>query len=150
MLFFGLLLGLAMEILAFVLVAGQIGFLLALVILIVTSAMGPFVVRRVGIGVLAKTRERLELGELPARELLDGLLIFVGGALICLPGFVSDAIGLLLMVGPVRHLAIRVGGLRVARRVTAVPFGRSRVIDARSRPARAHRPRSSDIRELGE
>lgn len=145
--FFGLLLGLAMEIAAFVVVARQIGFLLALVILIVTSAMGPFIVRRVGIGVLAKTQERLEVGELPTRELLDGVLILVGGTLICLPGFVSDVVGLLLMVGPVRHLTIRLGGHRVARRVTTVPLGRWRVIDARSRPAGAHRPPAPDPSE---
>ena len=143
-LFFGFLLGLAMEIAAFVVVARQIGFLLALLILIVVSAMGPFIVRRVGVGVLAKTRDRLQAGELPTRELLDGVVILVGGALICLPGFIGDAIGLLLMVGPVRHVAIRVGGHRVARRVTAVPLGRWRVTDASSRPAGADRPPASN------
>jgi UPF0716 protein FxsA len=144
-LFFGFLLGLAVEIAAFVVVAQQIGFLLALLILIVVSGMGPFIVRRVGLGVLAKTQDRLQAGELPTRELLDGVVILVGGALICLPGFIGDAIGLLLMVGPVRHLAIRVGGHRMARRVTTVPLSRWRVIDVRSRPAGAGRPPASDI-----
>ena len=148
MLFFGFLLGLAMEIVAFVLVAQQTGFLLALLILIVISGMGPFIVRRVGVGVLAKTQDRLEAGELPTRELLDGVVILVGGALICLPGFIGDAIGLLLMVGPVRHLAIRLGGHTVARRVTAVPMGRWRVIDARSRRAGADRPPASDAPDM--
>ena len=55
----------AAEIAAFVLVAEQIGFLWALVLLIFVSALGPFVVRRVGAGVLADTRERLALGEVP-------------------------------------------------------------------------------------
>lgn len=148
MLFFGLLLGVAMEIAAFVAVARQIGFLLALVILIATSALGPFIVRRVGLGVLARTRGRLEAGELPTRELLDGVLILVGGALICLPGFIGDALGLLLMLGPVRHLLIRIAGHRVARTVATVPFSRWRVIDARSRPSGVYSPPVSDGPEV--
>ena len=141
--FFGLLLGVAVEIAVYVVVARQIGFLLALVLLIVISAMGPFIVRRVGLGVLARTQARLEAGELPTRDLLDGVLILAGGALICVPGFVSDAIGLLLMVGPVRHLMIRAGGYRVARRVTTVHLDRWPVIDASSRPAGADPPPTS-------
>ena len=147
-LFLVFLLGLAMEIGAFVVVAQQIGILLALVILVVASGMGPFIVRRVGLGVLAKTQHRLEAGELPTRELLDGVLILVGGALICIPGFVGDAIGLLLMVGPVHHLTIRVGGHRVARRVTTVPLSRWPVVDARSRPAGADHPPGSDTPDM--
>lgn len=150
MLFFGFLLGVATEVVAFVVVARQIGFLLALLILIVVSGMGPFIVRRVGLGVLAKTQERLEAGEVPTRELLDGVVILVGGALICLPGFIGDAIGLLLMVGPVRHLTIRVAGRRLARRVTTFPLGRWPVIDASSRPSRsrADRPPAPDMPDM--
>jgi UPF0716 protein FxsA len=147
-LFFGFLLGLALEIVAFVLVAQQTGFLLALLILIVISAMGPFIVRRVGVGVLAKTQHRLAAGELPTRELLDGVVILVGGVLICLPGFIGDAVGLLLMVGPVRHLAIRLGGHAVARRVATAPLKRWRVIDAGSRPSGADRTRHWDAPDM--
>ncbi|MHB8246744.1 MAG: FxsA family protein [Acidimicrobiales bacterium] len=117
MFIFGVLLIIAAEVASFVAVASQIGFLWALVILIVVSALGPFVVRRVGLHVLAQTRERLVRGELPTRELLDGLVVFIGGVLICVPGFVGDVIGLLLMVGPVRHLVIRVSGAQLARRL---------------------------------
>lgn len=138
--FFGLLLALAAEIAAFVLVARQIGVLVAVLLLIGVSAMGPFIVRRVGLGVLARTQERLQEGELPTRELLDGVVILVGGALICVPGFVGDAIGLLLMLGPVRHLVIRMAGHRMAKRVTTVPLDRWRVIDARSGSVEAHGP----------
>ena len=148
MLFLGFLLGLAMEIVAFVAVAHQIGFLLALVLLIVTSAMGPVIVRRVGLGVLVRAQNRLEAGELPTRELLDGVLILAGGALISLPGFVGDAIGLLLMAGPIRHLTIRVAGHRMARRVTTVPLDRWRVIDARSEPVAAERAPAAEIPDV--
>jgi UPF0716 protein FxsA len=126
----------AAEIAAFVAVAEQIGFLWALVILIFVSALGPFVVRRVGFSVLAHTRDRLSRGEVPTRELLDGLVVLIGGVLVCVPGFVGDALGLLLMIGPVRHLVIRLSGHRLARRVGTMRSGRWLVIDADSRSVR--------------
>jgi UPF0716 protein FxsA len=121
------------EISSFVAVAGQIGFLRALAVLLVVSALGPFIVRRVGIGVVAHTQERLARGEVPTRELLDGLVVLVGGFMICVPGFVSDAIGLALMIGPVRHLVIRATGNRLARRIPAMRIQGWRVTDNRSR-----------------
>ena len=129
MFFFGFLLFICAEIAAFVAVAEQIGFLWALAILIVVSALGPFVVRRVGIGVLAHTQQRLAGGELPTRELLDGFVVLLGGVMICVPGFISDALGLLLMFGPVRHLVIRVTGRRLARRVPTIRIGAWRMPD---------------------
>jgi UPF0716 protein FxsA len=144
---------LAAEIAAFVLVAHQIGFLWALAILLTVSALGPFVVRRVGFGVMANTRERLARGEVPTRELLDGLVVLIGGVMICVPGFVGDAIGLLLMIGPVRHLIIRFSGRRLARRVQGFGTGRGWVIDARSRHVRddpSHPPPSDPTDQLHE
>ena len=134
--FLGLLLFVGAEITSFVVVAGQIGFLRALGILLVVSALGPFVVRRVGVGVLAQTQQRLGRGEVPTRELLDGLVVLMGGVLICVPGFVGDAIGLVLMVGPVRRLVIRAAGNRLARRIPAIRIRSRWVTDARSRAER--------------
>jgi UPF0716 family protein affecting phage T7 exclusion len=101
--FFGVLVLIGAEIAAFVAVADQVGFLWALLILIGVSALGPFVVKRVGFGVLVHTQERLARGEVPTRELFDGLVVLAAGVLICVPGFIGDALGLLLMIGPVRH-----------------------------------------------
>lgn len=145
MFFISLLLIVVAEIGAFVLVVEHVGFLWALLILILVSALGPFVVRRVGSSVLAHTRERLALGEVPTRELLDGLVVLIGGVMICVPGFIGDAVGLLLMIGPVRHLVIRAFGHRLARRVQKMPPGRWGFIDARSTPARHDRATRNDI-----
>lgn len=119
----------ACEIAAFIGVATQIGFFWALALLVVVSLLGPLVVKWVGFGVLAQTRNRLVRGESPTRELLDGLVVLIGGLLICVPGFVTDAAGLLLMLGPVRHLVIRMGGKRIARRAQTLRTRRYRVID---------------------
>jgi UPF0716 protein FxsA len=138
--FLGALLFIAAEIVAFVAVAHQIGFLWALLLLIVVSALGPFIVRRVGLGVLAHTQERLGRGELPTRELLDGLVVLIAGAMICVPGFISDALGLLLIVAPVRHFVIRIVGHRLARRVQTARPGRWNVVSVGPRPVHDETP----------
>jgi UPF0716 protein FxsA len=124
----------AAEIASFVGVGEQIGFGWAVLLLIGVSALGPLVVRRVGLGVLVRTQDRLAAGEVPTREVLGGLLVLVGGVLICVPGFVGDALGLLLMIGPVRDLVIRRAGGRLAGPVRALRTERWRVVDAASRP----------------
>ena len=134
------LLFIAAEIVSFVAVAGQIGFLWALAILVLVSALGPVIVRRVGVGVLSHTQARLARGEVPTRELLDGVVVLIGGVLICVPGFIGDALGLLLMIGPLRHLLIRTAGHWLARRVQTVSTDRWPVIDARARPMRDDSP----------
>ena len=138
--FVGVLLVIAAEIAAFWVVAAQIGFLWALLLLIVVSGFGPFIVRRVGFGILAHTRERLERGEVPTRELFDGLVVLIGGVMIFVPGFIGDALGLLLMIGPVRHLVIRLFSNRLARRLQRTGAGRWQVINARARPKRDELP----------
>jgi UPF0716 protein FxsA len=133
----GALLFVAAEITAFVVVAERIGLLWALALLIVLSALGPFVVRRVGVAVIVRTQERLARGEVPTRELLDGLVVLLGGALICIPGFITDAIGLLLMIRPLRHLVIRTAGNRLVRRVQTITIPTWRVTGTRSQPKRS-------------
>jgi UPF0716 protein FxsA len=134
MVFVAVLVFIAAEIAAFVGVASEIGLWWALALLVIVSALGPMIVRHVGTGVLAHTQQRLAGGEVPTRELLDGLVVLIGGAMICVPGFITDALGLLLMIGPVRHAVIRVAGHRLARRVQTFGSGRWQMVNVRSRP----------------
>ncbi len=140
--FFAALLFLVAEVGAFVAVGAQIGFAWAVLLLIGVSALGPFAIRRVGLGVLARTQDRLATGELPTRELLDGVLVLAGGVMICVPGFISDALGLLLLIGPVRDVVLRVGGYWLGRRITTVRPLRPRpqVTDVESRPVTRDTP----------
>jgi UPF0716 protein FxsA len=146
-LFFSFLVFVAVEIAAFVAVAEQIGLLWAFALVILISALGPFVVKRVGLSVLSHTQARIARGELPTRELLDGLVVLFGGLLICVPGFVGDAVGVLLMFGPVRALVIRLSGRQLARRVGTIRTGRWQVIDVESRPVDERTPLGSGILE---
>lgn len=106
----------AAEVTVVVEVARAIGTGPAILLLLVTSAAGPWLVRRAGFGVWRRTRRRLEAGEVPGREALDGLVLLAGGLLVCIPGFLTDAAGLLLLAPPVRFLARRVVLGRLAQR----------------------------------
>lgn len=85
--------------------AGQIiglGWTLAVVVL--TAVIGTALLRRQGLRVLLQTQQKLERGELPVGELFDGVCLLIAGALLLTPGFITDFIGLLLFVPPLRLL----------------------------------------------
>jgi UPF0716 protein FxsA len=92
------------ELAAFVFVAGHIGAFTAAALLILCSLAGIALVKREGLGAWRRAQERMRDGELPTTDLLNGLLILVAGVLMAVPGFVTDAIGLLLLVPPIRAL----------------------------------------------
>ncbi len=64
----------------------------------------------------------MERGELPARELFDGLCLLVAGALLLTPGFVTDSLGALLFVPPLRDVLRRAIGRYLAARAETQVF----------------------------
>lgn len=83
-------------------VAGQLGWPLALVLVVGVSLIGAWLVRREGLGVIARVRDGLGQGRLPTTELADGAMIFFASALMLTPGFLTDALGLALLIPPIR------------------------------------------------
>lgn len=107
------------ELTVIVTVAGSFGVLPTLAILVLFSVAGGWLLKREGTGVWRRIRAQLGRGEVPAAALVDGLLLLVGGLLMLTPGFVTDTIGLLLLVSPVRA-GVRLALLhRFQRRVEA-------------------------------
>jgi UPF0716 protein FxsA len=103
-----LLIGLpAAEIYVIVRVGEAIGLLPVLLALLATSLLGARLVRAQGRAVLRRFAAALGAGDPPAREALDGALVFAGGALLIVPGFITDAAGALLLAPPTRSLARR-------------------------------------------
>lgn len=94
------------ELYVIVQVAGGIGVLETIGLLIVISVVGAWLVRREGIGVLRRVQAQLAQGQMPTKQIVDGGLILFAGALMLTPGFVTDALGVLLLVPPTR-IAIR-------------------------------------------
>lgn len=91
-----------LEIAVFILVGDEMGVLATLALCIVSAAIGWIIVQKQGFDTLLRGREALESGRFPGQAMFDGLCIVLAGALLILPGFVSDAIGFALLIPPVR------------------------------------------------
>ena len=78
-------------------VAHHIGGLNTVALLLLFSFAGVWLARLEGFSVLRRIQEQLENRTVPTNELIEGALVFVGGLLLVVPGFVTDALGLLLL-----------------------------------------------------
>jgi UPF0716 protein FxsA len=88
-------------------VGSVIGALPTILLSVLTALIGGYLVRMQGIAVLMRVRALLDAGEMPALEVLDGAVLLLCGLALLLPGFVTDIVGFLLLVPPLRHLLIR-------------------------------------------
>ena len=102
------------EIAVFLQVAAWIGVLNTLALMLAISLCGAWLVKRQGIGTLARMRAELDDGRIPTGPMTDGGLLAAAGFLLLVPGFVTYVFGLALLVPPVR------GGVRrwLGRRFT--------------------------------
>ncbi len=103
-------------------VGSAIGALATILLLMLGGIAGVLLMRLAGFATAWRARERLARGELPEREMLQGMLMAVGGGLLFLPGFISDALALVILFPPTRKLLF--GAL-------------TRRIEARAQPQRA-------------
>ena len=81
----------------------HLGLPATLVLIASTGALGAYLARRQGLGVLAKIRSEIGEGRLPAGQLVDGALIIVAGAVLMTPGVLTDAFGFLCLFPPARR-----------------------------------------------
>lgn len=87
-------------------------------LLILDSLIGSWLIKREGRRAWQALRARFESGRVPSRELADGALIVLGGALMLSPGFVTDGLGLLLILPPTRPFFRRLLTSYAVRSVT--------------------------------
>lgn len=92
------------EIALFIEIGGRIGLWNTLALVVLTALAGAWLLRMQGFCTLRRVRESLARNVFPAAELFDGLCLLIAGVLLLTPGFFTDALGLLLMIPPVRHL----------------------------------------------
>ncbi len=95
------------EVLVFVEVGRTIGWLAAVVLLFGTSVLGAQLLRIQGRAAIERVSVAVSERRAPARAAVDGALGFLGGLLLVIPGFVTDAFGALLVFPPTRTLARR-------------------------------------------
>lgn len=102
---------------------GQLlGVLPTVVLLVVMSLLGAYLLRREGARTWRAFRTALASGRLPAAEVADGALVILGGALLLTPGFATDAFGLLCVLPPTRAVLRRLLTRQVARRLSVGPL----------------------------
>ncbi len=87
-------------------VGSEIGALPTIALAILTAVIGTWLVRIQGFGVLMRVRQMTDQGEVPALEVMDGALILIAGLFLLLPGFMTDGVGFLLLIAPLRRFVI--------------------------------------------
>jgi UPF0716 protein FxsA len=105
-------------------VAGSLGIVPTLALLVAVSIAGSLLVKHQGLGLLARVRQQLAAGQVPTTDILDGVMVLFAGALLLTPGFITDVVGLALLVPPVRAGVRAVAAGTLARRIAvATPAG---------------------------
>ncbi len=97
-------------------VGSAIGALPTIFLILATAFIGLALLRQQGFSTLFRMQQRMNSGELPASEILEGVVLAVGGALLLTPGFVTDAIGFMCLIPVTRKMMIAkamAGGLKM-------------------------------------
>jgi len=133
------------ELFLFLQLGSKIGLPATFVIILVTGALGAWLTKVQGLRALTRFQQAAAEGRVPHEEVLEGLMILVAGAVLLTPGFLTDAVGFLLLVPQVRavvrhyaaaHLKDRVKVSASATMDAINPIGRvqqggERVVEAK-------------------
>ena len=121
------------ELAVIIAVGDLIGLLPTLLLLLVVSAAGAWLSKREGLAAWRRFQLALAEGRVPTVEVADGAMILLAGALLLTPGFLTDVVGVLLLLPPTRATARRLAPRLAARRTRR--RGRRVVVDGTARPA---------------
>ena len=98
-------------------VGDAIGAVWTILLLAADSVLGSVLLRAQGRSVWRRFNDALGVGRMPHREVMDGVLIIFGGAFLITPGFLTDVVGLILLIPPTRSVVRRFVVRRLGRRV---------------------------------
>lgn len=105
-----------LELFVLIQVGDAVGAIPTIAVLVVVSVAGAWLVKREGLGVLRRGQQAMRGGTMPGVEIVDGALILFAGALLLTPGFLTDLLGLSLLVPHVRRLVRTFATRRLVRR----------------------------------
>jgi UPF0716 protein FxsA len=133
------------EIAVLIKVGSALGVLPTIGLILLTGLIGTWMVRRQGFAVLLRAQRQMEQGVPPMAEVFEGFCLVLAGMLLLLPGFVTDVLGVILLLPPVRSWLFR----RVGGGMMPPQPGRGRVLEGQYEevaPADAERlpPRADD------
>lgn len=83
-------------------VGSFIGAVPTVILVIFTAVLGSFLLRQQGFTTFRRFQESLAKGEVPAYEIVEGPLILLGGLLLLTPGFITDIMGIVCLIPPLR------------------------------------------------
>lgn len=92
------------ELAVFFVVGAQIGALPTLAGILITAILGATMLRNQGLRTWREAEARLVRGEAPVKQLFDGLCLFVSGAFLLTPGFLTDFVGFVLLIPGFRQV----------------------------------------------
>ena len=87
-------------------IGAVIGPLPTIAMVVTTAVIGAALLKQQGLDTLTRAQQRMNSGQVPATEILEGLMLAVGGALLLTPGFVTDAIGFACLIAPLRRMLV--------------------------------------------
>lgn len=98
-----LLLAPLLEIWLLIYVGSHLGAGPTIALVVLAAVLGVALIRRVGLSTLTRANQRIRAGEVPAQEMGEGLVLVIAGLLLILPGFATDAVGLIFLLPFVRR-----------------------------------------------
>jgi UPF0716 protein FxsA len=90
-------------------VGSQIGAFSTIFLTVFTALLGGWMVRAQGFSTLSRVRGSMERGEVPAFEMMQGAVLLVCGFFLLLPGFITDIVGFVFLVPPIRRWLLTLG-----------------------------------------
>lgn len=84
-------------------VSDRIGSLITVGLVVATAIIGVQILKQQGFATLTRASQKLQSGELPAQEIIEGMLLAAAGALLLTPGFITDTVGFVFLTGPLRR-----------------------------------------------
>ena len=110
-----------------------LGWPLTIALLAADSLLGAWLLRSQGRAVWRRFNDAIRAGRVPHSEVIDGVLIIFGGAFLITPGFITDVIGLILLLPPTRSLVRRIARRSIERRTVVGVAGSAAGAAARRR-----------------
>ena len=110
-------------------VGSMIGVLPTVILCLFTAVLGAALLRHQGLQTLARVQEKVSRGEVPATDLLGGLMLLLCGAFLLTPGFFTDCIGFLCLVPAFRTWAATSILQQLLKKATVVSVNQSTTID---------------------
>lgn len=93
----------AIEIIILLFAGKTLGVAMTFLLIVLTGLIGVYLAKKQGMEVMRRVQMQMQQGDMPGDSMLDGLCIFIAGVFLVLPGFISDFIGILLLIPFIRN-----------------------------------------------